>query len=64
VHSKGILGGTEESGRHIGYLPKYLTKSLGEVVEAASERQRVHHDRLRAELSVTPCSPRCAVWLL
>jgi hypothetical protein len=64
VHSKGILGGTEESGRHIGYLTKYLTKSTGEVVEASSARQRDHHDRLHAELSITPCSPRCAVWLL
>jgi hypothetical protein len=64
VHSKGILGGTEESGRHIGYLTKYLTKSTGEVVEADSARQRDHHDRLHAELAVTPCSPRCAVWLL
>jgi len=64
VHSKGILGGTEEAGRHIGYLTKYLTKSTGEVVEADTARQRDHHDRLHAELSVTPCSPRCAVWLL
>ncbi|MEU5263406.1 replication initiator [Amycolatopsis sp. NPDC021455] len=64
VHSKGILGGTEEAGRHIGYLTKYLTKSTGEVVEADTARLRDHHDRLHAELSVTPCSPRCAVWLL
>jgi replication initiator protein RepSA len=64
VHSKGILGGSEEAGRHIGYLTKYLTKSLGEVVEAGTDRQRAHHDRLHAELQVTPCSPRCAVWLL
>ncbi|TDQ04674.1 hypothetical protein EV186_101629 [Labedaea rhizosphaerae] len=64
VHSKGILGGTEEAGRHIGYLTKYLTKSTGEVIEASSDRQRAHHDRLHAELAVTPCSPRCAVWLL
>jgi hypothetical protein len=64
VHSKGILGGSEEAGRHIGYLTKYLTKSTGEVVEASSARQADHHDRLHAELSVTPCSPRCAVWLL
>jgi hypothetical protein len=64
THSKGILGGSEEAGRHIGYLTKYLTKSTGEVVEAASARQRDHHDRLHAELSITPCSPRCAVWLL
>ncbi len=64
VHSKGILGGTEEAGRHIGYLTKYLTKSTGEVVEATTERQAMHHDRLHAELAVTPCSPTCAVWLL
>ncbi len=64
VHSKGILGGSEEAGRHIGYLTKYLTKSTGEVVEADTTRQKDHHDRLHAELSVTPCSPRCAVWLL
>jgi hypothetical protein len=25
VHVKGILGGTEETGRHVGYLTKYLT---------------------------------------
>lgn len=64
VHSKGILGGSDEAGRHIGYLTKYLTKSTGEVVEADTVRQKDHHDRLHAELSVTPCSPRCAVWLL
>src|SRR6185437_352427 len=29
VHVKGILGGTEEAGRHIGYLTKYLSKSIG-----------------------------------
>jgi replication initiator protein RepSA len=64
VHSKGILGGSEEAGRHIGYLTKYLTKSTGEVIEADSDRQRAHHDRLHDELRSTPCSPRCAVWLL
>jgi hypothetical protein len=25
VHVKGILGGTEEAGQHVGYLTKYLT---------------------------------------
>ena len=63
VDSKGVLGGTEESGRHIGYLTKYLTKSVSEVLEATTERQQTHHDRLHAELEITPCSPRCAVWL-
>ncbi|HEX5114065.1 MAG TPA: replication initiator [Pseudonocardiaceae bacterium] len=64
VHSKGILGGSEEAGRHIGYLTKYLVKNVSEVVEQHTDAQRRHADRLHAELSVTPCSPRCAVWLL
>ncbi|MFC4853641.1 replication initiator [Actinophytocola glycyrrhizae] len=64
VHSKGVLGGSPEAGRHIGYLTKYLTKSTGEVVEAGTDRQRAHHDRLHDQLQVTPCSPRCAIWLL
>jgi hypothetical protein len=64
VHSKGILGGTDEAGRHIGYLTKYLTKSISEVIEDQGGRQREHAERLHAELEITPCSPRCAVWLL
>lgn len=63
VHSKGILGGTDDAGRHIGYLTKYLVKSVAEVVEPTTDAQRRHADRLHAELSVTPCSPRCPVWL-
>ena len=67
VHVKGILGGTEEAGRHIGYLTKYLTKSITQASglgDDATIRQRKHADRLAAELRITPCSPRCAVWLL
>jgi hypothetical protein len=64
IHSKGILGGSEEAGRHIGYLTKYLTKSISEVIEDQAGGQQQHADRLHAELSVTPCSPRCPVWLL
>jgi hypothetical protein len=67
VHVKGILGGTEEAGRHIGYLTKYLTKSVGQAAgldEHATTAQRDHAQRLHAELRITPCSPRCAVWLL
>jgi hypothetical protein len=63
VHSKGILGGSEEAGRHIGYLTKYLTKSITEVIEPGTDRERGHAERLHAELSITPCSPRCPVWL-
>jgi hypothetical protein len=67
VHVKGILGGTEEAGRHIGYLTKYLTKSIGQAIglgEHTTEAHREHVRRLHAELQITPCSPRCAVWLL
>jgi replication initiator protein RepSA len=67
VHVKGILGGTEEAGRHVGYLTKYLTKSIGQAAglgETATDRQRDHAHRLHAELQITPCSPRCPVWLL
>ncbi len=67
VHVKGILGGTEEAGRHIGYLTKYLAKSVGQAAglnEHATDAQRDHAHRLHAELQITPCSPRCPLWLL
>jgi hypothetical protein len=67
VHVKGILGGTEEAGRHIGYLTKYLAKSIGQAAglgEHATDAQRDHTHRLHAELRLTPCSPRCPVWLI
>ena len=67
VHVKGILGGTEEAGRHVGYLTKYLAKSVGQAAglgEHATDAHRDHAQRLHAELQVTPCSPRCPVWLL
>jgi hypothetical protein len=67
VHVKGILGGTEEAGRHIGYLTKYLTKSIDYAAglgEQATEAHREHARRLHAELLITPCSPRCPIWLL
>jgi hypothetical protein len=67
VHVKGILGGTEEANRHVGYITKYLSKSIGQAAglgEHATVAQREHAHRLHAELCVTPCSPHCAVWLL
>jgi hypothetical protein len=36
---------------------------VAEVVEPTTDAQRRQAERLHAELSVTPCSPRCAVWL-
>jgi hypothetical protein len=66
VHVKGVLGGSEEAGRHIGYLAKYLTKSISQAAglgQHATDAQREHVRRLHAELQITPCSPRCPVWL-
>lgn len=63
VSSRGMLGGTEEAARHIGYLTKYLTKSISEVLQPDSAAQQAHHDRLHTELATTPCSERCPVWL-
>lgn len=63
VDSKGILGGTQEVNRHIGYMTKYLTKSIGEVLEAKTARAADHYDRLHGELQRVPCSKRCPVWL-
>jgi Replication initiator protein, pSAM2 len=49
------------------YLTKYLSKSIGQAAgfdEHATDAQRDHAHRLHAELQITPCSPRCPVWLL
>ncbi|MQY19332.1 replication initiator [Nocardia macrotermitis] len=62
-HMQGVLAGTEKAGRTIGYVTKYLVKSIGEIVAPRSERAKDHYDRLHAELQHVPCSPRCPVWL-
>lgn len=59
-----IIADTDGMDRGVRYLTKYLTKSLGELLEPGSKRVAEHYDRLHAELCVTPCSPRCGVWLL
>ncbi|MGW1682342.1 replication initiator [Saccharopolyspora sp. NPDC002376] len=64
VDIRGVLGGGEEANRHVKYLTKYVTKTIGETYADASEAHRQHADRLLAELAITPCSSRCPVWLL
>ncbi|MCU1641206.1 MAG: Uncharacterized protein JWN03_1481 [Nocardia sp.] len=59
--AKGVVA--KDANRLIGYLTKYLTKSIAEVLEAPNERTRRHYERLHAELQRTPCSEKCAVWL-
>jgi len=60
-HIKGVVA--EKAGRTIGYVTKYLVKSIGEIVEPRSDRAADHYDRLHAALQAVPCSPRCPVWL-
>ncbi|WP_374404211.1 replication initiator, partial [Frankia sp. Cj3] len=51
------------TGRLIGYLTKYLTKSLDTCHAIATDAQRAHVDRLAEALRFEPCSPTCANWL-
>jgi len=64
--AQGIIAGSKDAGRCIGYLTKYLTKQLGAVHAASSEPSAAaadHADRLVAALRYEPCSPGCANWL-
>lgn len=59
-HVKGILGGTEDAGRHVGYLTNYLSKSIGQAAELnehATDDQRDHAHRLHAELQIAVFTP-------
>ncbi|WP_416564016.1 replication initiator [Nocardia testacea] len=59
---RGFVPG-RKADRAVGYVTKYLTKSIAEVLDTDSDRTRRHYERLHQELQHTPCSPRCAVWL-
>jgi len=66
VDVKGILAGSKDADRTIGYLTKYLAKSMsapmGDGQESGSPAA-AHHDRLAAEVRWLPCTPRCGNWL-
>jgi hypothetical protein len=64
IDVRGIEGGTPDAERAIRYATKYLTKDLMDQTIIRSPEQRTHHHRLYEALSVLPCSPRCANWLL
>ncbi|WP_260725086.1 replication initiator [Dactylosporangium roseum] len=63
VHAEGVLGGTPKADKLIGYLTKYLTKSVDTCHAIETDRQRAHLERFWHELRYMPCSPRCANWL-
>jgi hypothetical protein len=63
---KGLIAGTPETDRTIGYLCKYLTKSIAgthDADEDASQAREAHIDRLAEEVRWLPCSPGCSNWL-
>ena len=61
--AQGVLAGSKDAARCIGYLTKYLTKQVADCHQAASDAQRTHVERLADALRYEPCSPRCANWL-
>jgi hypothetical protein len=61
--AQGVLAGSRDAARCIGYLTKYLTKQLGHCHQAATDAQEAHAERLADELRYEPCSPTCANWL-
>jgi hypothetical protein len=63
VDARGVLAGSPDAGRCLGYLAKYLTKSIAECHTPTTDARREHTARLLEALRYEPCSPRCANWL-
>jgi Replication initiator protein, pSAM2 len=66
VDVKGILAGSKDADRTIGYLTNYLAKSMaapmGEGQESGSPAA-AHHDRLAAGGPLVAVHPGCGNWL-
>ncbi len=62
---KGLISGTPDADRRIGYLAKYLTKDIAHCHADTETDPTVtaHTDRLVETLKYEPCSPTCANWL-
>jgi hypothetical protein len=64
---QGLLAGTPGAERAIGYLCKYLTKSIAGTNasddEEPSSAREAHIDRLAEEVRWLPCAPTCSNWL-
>ena len=61
--AQGVLAGTKDANRCVGYLTKYLTKQISGCHTADTQGQRAHAARLAEALRYEPCSPTCANWL-
>ncbi|WP_198663687.1 replication initiator [Jiangella endophytica] len=70
VDIQGVIAGTPLADRVVGYLTKYLTKSITDPLHDDSDGEapvsaarRAHIDRIAEEVRWLPCSPTCANWL-
>ena len=61
--AQGVLAGSKDAARCIGYLTKYLTKQVGDCHHPETDAQQAHVARLAEVLRFQPCSPTCANWL-
>ncbi len=61
--AQGVIAGSKDASRCIGYLTKYLTKHVADCHQAETTDQVRHAERLADALRYEPCSPTCANWL-
>ena len=61
--AQGVLAGSKDAARCIGYLTKYLTKQVGHCHQGETDAERAHARRLGKALRFQPCAPTCANWL-
>jgi hypothetical protein len=61
--AQGVLAGSRDAKRCIGYLTKYLTKQISRCHQGDTDAQAAHAARLVDALRYEPCSPTCANWL-
>ena len=61
--AQGVIAGSRDANRCIGYLTKYLTKHVADCHQAQTPAQQEHAGRLADALLYEPCSPTCANWL-
>ncbi|MFI5913919.1 replication initiator [Dactylosporangium sp. NPDC051541] len=64
LRAEGVNASDSNAERAIGYITKYITKSAADCHAVTTDRQRDHLERFWRELRITPCSDRCANWLL
>jgi hypothetical protein len=64
VDARGVMPGSEDAERTLRYITKYITKHAADCHPIGTDRQRAHLERFWQQLQVTPCTDRCANWLL